>query len=54
VSGKRPELRWGALFIALLGALTRLALPALLPSGVLIAMAREGLLSIDPRRDLPR
>jgi hypothetical protein len=54
MSGERPKFRWGALFIALLNALTCLAFPALLPLGVFIAMAREGFLSIGPRRGLLR
>ena len=44
----------GGLLLPFLGALTRLAFPALLPLGVFIAMAREGFLSIGLRRDLPR
>ncbi|WP_322800528.1 glycosyltransferase family 87 protein [Thermoflexus sp.] len=44
----------GALVFSALGALTRLALPALLPLGVGIAMAREGVLSLRPWEDRPR
>jgi hypothetical protein len=58
----RPSPRWlrtaigvylGGLFMPFLGALTRLALPSLLPIGVLIAMAREGLLQPNLRRTPP-